>query len=239
MNGEVEIHRIPVGPFTNSFFVKGKRGGVLVDSGFPNQEKHLFQEIRRQGIRLCDIRLMVMTHGHADHVGSLHALKIQITAPVAVHQADRDLVRHGRVVIPPPITTRGRVLSLVLRAFSPLGRFKPFEPNVVIETDFPLETFGIRGTIIPTPGHTAGSMSVVLENGEALVGDLAVNTLPLGMGLGIPAIAEDVQQIYSSWDRLLSAGVTTIYPGHGKPFSAEKLRKKLWAHKRSAVMESD
>lgn len=82
-----------------------------------------------------------------------------------------------------------------------------------------LQEYGIPGKIIHTPGHTAGSVSVVLETGEAFVGDLAMNKFPLGLGPGLPIFAEDIQAVKESWKLLLEQGVEKVFPAHGKPFS--------------------
>ena len=70
-------------------------------------------------------------------------------------------------------------------------------------------------------------MSVILETGEAFVGDLAVNAFPMKIGLEIPALAENIQEIYVSWEKLLSAGATMIYPAHGTPFPVDHLERQL------------
>ena len=46
-------------------------------------------------------------------------------------------------------------------------------------------------------------------------------------GPGIPSLAENVREIHKSWEMPLSAGATMIYPGHGKPFHADCLKKTL------------
>lgn len=207
--------------------VKGDHRALLVDAGFPRHEKSFHRRLKEFGIRLTDIKLIVVTHGHADHVGSLQALKRGTGAPVAIHRREELLLRHGAVQIPPAITVWGRFLSLLFRSFSFLGRFEPVEPDIRIEDDFSLRKFGIPGRIILTPGHTGGSVSVILEAGEALVGDLAVNAFPLNFGLGIPAVGENLRKIYLSWEKILSAGATMIYPAHGRPFPADHLERKL------------
>jgi glyoxylase-like metal-dependent hydrolase (beta-lactamase superfamily II) len=156
-------------------------------------------------------------------VGSLWAIREQTGAPIAVHHADNHLLRTGTIVVPPAITAWGRVLFLILRCFSFLGRFEPVEPEITIEDRFALDEFGVSGCVISTPGHTAGSVSVVLKSGEALVGDLAVNVLPFEIGLGIPAVGESRQEIRMSWKKLIAAGATRIYPAHGRPFCGHRL----------------
>jgi glyoxylase-like metal-dependent hydrolase (beta-lactamase superfamily II) len=66
-----------------------------------------------------------------------------------------------------------------------------------------------------------------LDSGEAFVGDLAMNGLPLRLGAGLPRFAEDLGVVKKSWRLLLDRGAKWIYPGHGKLFKAEVLEKLL------------
>jgi glyoxylase-like metal-dependent hydrolase (beta-lactamase superfamily II) len=72
-----------------------------------------------------------------------------------------------------------------------------------------------------------GSVSVLLETGDAFVGDLAMSDFPLRFSPGLPVLAEDMQQVRESWKVLLDAGAKTVYPAHGKPFSADIIRRIL------------
>ena len=72
-----------------------------------------------------------------------------------------------------------------------------------------------------------GSVSVLLETGDAFVGDLAMNGLPMRIGPGLPIFAEDLQKVKESWQLLLDRGAKTVYPAHGKPFSADAIRRIL------------
>ena len=80
---------------------------------------------------------------------------------------------------------------------------------------------------VNTPGHSAGSVTVLLETGEAFVGDLAMNAFPLRLSPGLPILAEDPAAVVRSWEALLELGATTVYPAHGKPFSADVIREAL------------
>jgi len=81
--------------------------------------------------------------------------------------------------------------------------------------------------VFPTPGHSAGSVTVLLDTGEAFVGDMAMNGLPLRLGPGLPAFAVDLPGLKESWKSLLDRGVKTIYQSHGKPVSVEDMRKAI------------
>jgi hydroxyacylglutathione hydrolase len=81
--------------------------------------------------------------------------------------------------------------------------------------------------VIHTPGHSWGSVSVLLDNGEAFVGDLAMNMLPMRLKPGLPIFGDDVQIVKNSWQKRLDMGAKTVYPAHGKPFPEEILYEAL------------
>jgi len=90
-----------------------------------------------------------------------------------------------------------------------------------------LDVYGIPGKVIYTPGHSPGSVSVLLETGDVFVGDMAMNKFPLRFGPGMPIFAEDMAKLEKSWKLLLDAGAKTIYPAHGESFSVDVIRKAL------------
>jgi glyoxylase-like metal-dependent hydrolase (beta-lactamase superfamily II) len=100
-----------------------------------------------------------------------------------------------------------------------------FFPDTVLEERIiSLNAYGIPGVVIHTPGHTAGSVSVLLDDGRALIGDLAMNGLPsLSFRPRLPIVAQDLPQLARSWRLLCEAGATIVYPGHGAPFPAQSL----------------
>jgi glyoxylase-like metal-dependent hydrolase (beta-lactamase superfamily II) len=147
---------------------------------------------------------------------------------VAIHEKERQLLSEGSVILPPGANFFGKAASYVGERFmKPFLGFPPVEPEITISGDFSLESFGMPGKIIPTQGHTEGSLSVLMPTGEAFVGDLAANYLPFGLGPILPPFASNTPQLLASWKKLLSLGATLICPTHGKPFPAEILRRRL------------
>ena len=109
-----------------------------------------------------------------------------------------------------------------------IGPYPATDVDIVLgDGEFPLFEHGIPGKIVHTPGHSMGSVSGLLETGEAFVGDLAMNMFPLRFGPGLPILAEDMQKVRQSWKLLMGAGAKTIYPAHGEPFSVDVIRRAL------------
>ncbi|MGD8385681.1 MAG: MBL fold metallo-hydrolase, partial [Desulfobacteraceae bacterium] len=130
--------------------------------------------------------------------------------------------------MPPGVTKWGKILGAFLHHWSKKFVLEPIEADIVLEEeDFRLDEFGIEGSIVWTPGHSPGSISVVLDSGDAFIGDMAMNGLPLTLGPTLPIFAEDVSALKNSWRKLINRGVKTIYPAHGTPFHIEKLLKKV------------
>ncbi len=96
-----------------------------------------------------------------------------------------------------------------------------------VADELSLDEYGIAGRIVYTPGHTAGSISVLLDSGEAVVGDMAMNSLPMRLSPGLPVFAENLSQLMESWRMILKQGVATIYPSHGGPFPADVMHKAV------------
>jgi hydroxyacylglutathione hydrolase len=221
------VHKIRMG-FSNAYLVQGKADFVLVDAGHSNRARVFSQYLEKQGISPGQIKLIVITHVHFDHVGSLKQIKELCGCPVAIHEKEALLLRKGLLVLPPGTNLFAKTASCLGRKFATrLMTFEAVEPDILCAKDRSLESFGIYGRIISTPGHTDGSLSVLLATGEAFVGDLAANYLPFGLGPICPPFAVNVPELFKSWERLLSAGATKIFPAHGRPFPAELLSRRL------------
>jgi glyoxylase-like metal-dependent hydrolase (beta-lactamase superfamily II) len=207
----------------NVYLLKGEKS-VLIDAGVPGRKKSFLRGLEKAGVKPGEIELVIITHGHMDHIGIAKVI-VEITgAKIAIHQREREWLETGRSPIPPGTTVLGKVLSALGRRIHEIS-VEPVVADIVLGDDgFSLDEYGIPGKVVYTPGHTLGSVSVLLESGEAFVGDLAMSARFMRLKPGPPIFAEDLDMVMQSWRVLLESGARTIYPAHGKPFSANVFR---------------
>jgi len=223
---KISIHPVKLG-VDHCYIIQGD-GVIMIDGGSPNQVKGFMKAIERLSIKPEDIELMVLTHGHWDHIGSVKAIKDITGAKIALHQKEKDWLEKSLKPLPPGVTAWGKVFVKIMAVFMPLVHIPATDVDIVLEDEeFDLSKYGISGKIIHTPGHSPGSVSVLLETGDAFVGDLAMGEFPLRLSPGLPILAEDMQRVRESWELLVDARAKTIYPAHGKPFSVDIIRRTM------------
>jgi len=212
---------------TNCYFLKSDSSNVLIDSGYKGKTQIILDFLENNKILPKSIGLIVLTHAHYDHIGNALEIKKITGAKILLHKDDMPLLNSGITdsQSTKPLNIWGKILLSKIASID--TSFKYLKPDIIIDSDFDLSNYGINGRIIHTPGHSNGSISVILDSGEAFVGDLAMNGLPLRVGAGEPIFGENINEIYQSWIKLVENNVNTLYPGHGSPFNIIVIKRIL------------
>jgi hydroxyacylglutathione hydrolase len=206
-----------------SFIVKGSKA-VIVDTGYPGNANNIISHIRENSIKPEDVSLIVLTHGHIDHYGSAEELKKITGAPIAAHKADAEFLKRGINYIGTPARLSGRLLKFFYGGTDSV-QTKPLEVDIELDDELDLREFGIVGRVIHTPGHTEGSLSLILSTGEAIVGDLVMGGILFKKKPGYPLFVSNMSQLRESIERVLQLSPTIICASHGGPFSPAMLQK--------------
>ena len=222
----MEIIRLKLS-LSNAYLIKDRKI-ILVDTGSPREGIKILRGLARQGIEPKDFSLILHTHAHFDHAGSTLQLKHWIEVPTAVHTADEEMLARGRMNPLTPTGLEGRMITPFVN-----WPFPAVKADILIGEEISLKKFGVNGRVVFTPGHTAGSISVLLANGEAIVGDLM-----MGGNMGgalFPSkpnyhyYADDIAQVRKSIKKLIDLRVKKFYVGHGGPLNAEAVSKRFSA----------
>ena len=180
---------------TNTYYVKGDDVGVLVDTDWAGTLPAFFKEIKRQGISIDSIKYLLNTHYHPDHMG-IAAKLMELGVQLVVMDIQQEYIHFSDSIF-----EKDKRVN-----YSPIDLEKAIIFSCEKSRSF-LEQIGIAGEIIATPGHSDDSISLLLDEGIAIVGDL----YPLGA-----AQAFQDETINSSWKKILSYNVKKVFYGHAK-----------------------
>ena len=213
--------------FVNAYIVRGDRT-IIIDTGYPGLGEKILARMTEQGIKPGDVSLILITHGHNDHFGSAGFLKDKTGAPVAIHKNDADALR--KAVNPPlyPVGAVGRIMAAIAGMMK-TPNAQGLEPDILIEDEMDLAKFGIEGKVIPTPGHTAGCVTVLLAGGCALQGDMIFGGMLRKHTPRFPYFCQDKKQLLKSIQMILDKNPKIIYAGHGGPFTAGQVWRKFFS----------
>jgi glyoxylase-like metal-dependent hydrolase (beta-lactamase superfamily II) len=213
-------------PLVNVFLLRARQGWVLIDSGAPGDHSAILSAIARHGIAPNAISLILLTHGHVDHFGGAAALRAATGAAVAIHKADLPFLRAGRNPELAPTGFEGRLFRPFLPWSAP-----PLEPDLAFDDDFAPADYGLAAELIHTPGHSPGSVSLLLETGALIAGDLLRGGFlggRLWSGRPNPPFYLDNPIVHAkSLKRALAIPTHTIFVGHGGPIATEAARRLL------------
>jgi len=223
----MSLQIIPYQTSINTCYILKDKGAVMIDGAWSGETRSFSRFLKKQDLKPEEIQLIILSHGDFDHLGGAKELKEFTGAKIAIHEKDRENLEKGIFHWPEGVTAWGRVSRAMFKPIMKVkGAFPAVKADIVLDDEgLSLSEYGIPGKILYTPGHTFGSISVVLETGDAFVGCLAHNRAPFVLKPRLPIYAKDIELLKRSWKKVIDEGAKTIYPGHGKPFPVEKILK--------------
>lgn len=203
----LKIQRIKCGN-GNCYIVSNGENAILVDTC---REKY-----RDKILDACKpyrMRLLLLTHGHVDHVENAAYISKELDVPIAICELDKDLIKDNMLQPLYAKTLTGKlVLSLSEKAFHH-DKIPQFTSNIFLKEGDSLKDYGINAKIIALPGHTNGSIGIDLGKDGVIVGDALMNMFYPTVSM----LYHDYEKVIDSANRISSLGERVVYFGHGKP----------------------
>jgi glyoxylase-like metal-dependent hydrolase (beta-lactamase superfamily II) len=194
----------------NSYIVLESDGSLtLIDTGMSRDGRKILDYIQASlGKKPSDVRTVILTHSHVDHVRGAYAIKKASGAKIAIHALDADYLSGNK-----KMTSPKGLLGFLFRMMSPFLKFHPIEADKRLNDNDKIGTL----TIIHTPGHTPGSICIYEQSRRLIfVGD----TLGFRRGKveGAPKqFSVDMDEVQRSVEKISKIDFDVMLSGHGKP----------------------
>jgi glyoxylase-like metal-dependent hydrolase (beta-lactamase superfamily II) len=226
INSEDKVQPVRFG-HSNIYLIQTEGGHILVDAGMPDMEEELDAVFRESGVDPKRVQLIVATHGHLDHVGTIAYAQEATGGEILCHRSLAEYLAAGEAEPAVARNLLGRLLNF-LTGLQGSG-FSGAEPDILVDEEYDLAAYGISGKIIHTPGHSPGSVSVILDNGEALIGDLVRKEGSDRIGLGM--FYEDKNVLLDSLEKVAAFEPRIVYLSHGTHIDNRALKEAIEANR--------
>ncbi|MBX3000514.1 MAG: MBL fold metallo-hydrolase [Caldilineaceae bacterium] len=207
-----------IGSMVHCYLWQWQEGITLIDMGMPGNAEKILAAATQLGYEPQDVKRLIVTHADIDHVGSLKALKRATGAPIACHTVERTLLAHPERRTPAR-TPLGMVITplFALARLAPALRVEPILPDeLYVDGDKLPEGF----TLIHTPGHTPGHISLLHAEKRFLIAGDALHrrggVLAAPPSLFTPDMENAHRSIWKLWKKY-GEEYNTIVFGHGEP----------------------
>ncbi len=214
---------------SNVFLIVSGNVNILVDTSISLFHKSLLRKLKH--LKITKIDYLVLTHTHFDHAGNAQLIKEKFQSKIIVHQSERANIETGTNRIP---VAKNRFLNHVIKSnssiFTKEASYKPCDADITFDEEFRFSESDVKGYLLHTPGHSLGSISFILDDEIAVVGDAMFGFFKKSI---FPPFVEDIPEMVKSWGKLLQTGATLFFSGHGKFKTKTQVEKdyQIWSQK--------
>lgn len=219
-----EIYRVLNGR-VNSYLVCHSKGLVLVDCGLNRLSSKMLKNIGKVNPAGKSIDYIFLTHTHFDHCQNTLEISKKLKAKVIVNSFESYDLISGETTVPDGTMWFSKIILKLGNIFiNKTPKCSPVEPDLIINHNGTLfESESLK--VIHTPGHSSGSMCLIIDDEIALVGDALFGVFPKR---AFPPFADDEEELIESWGKLLKTDCSLFLPGHGSAVSRKTLEKEFF-----------
>lgn len=207
----------------NCYLLTGSEGSILADAGNPSDVSRIYGRVKDK-----NVRLILLTHGHPDHIGAASGLARLLHVPIAMSREDAILLEAPAVRKLQGHTFFGWILALTSNWSLRRKADIRFLPDIWLEDGQDLMEYGVEARIVSLPGHTKGSVGVLTGEKDFIVGDALFHIIRPTTAL----LYENREQMEKSAGIILQSGARFLYAGHGRPYDLTAIRNTIKTHEK-------
>lgn len=210
---------------SNAYLISYGGRNILVDTGTKPYYNRLLKNINSIiTYREC-IDMVVLTHTHFDHCQNASRLKRDKGSLILASSYESEYTKKGYTPIPKGIMPFSKFVSRIGEQFgSTFFSYPSFSVDIEVNDEYTLDCYELDIKIIATPGHSAGSISLIVDNEIALVGDAMFGVFNNSI---LPPFANNKMQMLESWQKLFETRCRLFLPGHGNIIDKEMLISEI------------
>lgn len=134
------------------YLITGSKGHILINTGLADSESIIVKNIQQLGFKLTDVKILLTTQAHFDHMGAMAVLKKRTKAKFFVNSGDAQVIRDGG--------------SSDYALGNGTPTYVPVSPDKLLQNNSVVSLGDIRLTLLSHPGHTKGSCSYLLNTSD-------------------------------------------------------------------------
>lgn len=209
-----------IGGRSNVFLVFYGTKKIMVDTSTKWNWNKLDKRLKLYAIN--EIDYLVLTHSHYDHAENARRIREKYHATVIVHKKESHFLLGKENIVPAGTNFFTRFLASFFGKWFFSLRKVTCPVDIVVDSTFSFHDFGFKAYLIHTPGHSEGSMSLIVDDEVAIVGDAMFGVFRWTV---FPPFANNPRQLVDSWVPLLNTNCQVFLPSHGNANTRDMVLK--------------
>lgn len=234
--GDGQIVRRVLTGRSNAFLVSNGENHVLIDTGHAIGYAQLQKNLARLRVPQEKLSACILTHAHYDHAENAQRIKAADATKLIIQQEETGYLSRGENPMIYGTTRFVRSLTNLLgKRVLARASYAPAIADRTFDESLDLSPFSVNAYALHTPGHSAGSASVIIAGEIALAGDALFGVF---RNSAFPPFADLPLVLIESWKKLLDTGCTLFLPAHGGTVTRDVLQREYEKYRKKALAHS-
>jgi len=206
---------------SNVYLITNGISCILIDNSVAKGWRFLNKKLDNLLLNDKKLSYLILTHAHFDHASNTAKLKAKYGCKVIIHRDEANYLSKGQTSLPKGTIFLTKWFDAFGEKAAKLVKYSPVDCDIVVDDVYEMSDF--NSYIMHTPGHTVGSVSIIVDNEIAIVGDAMFGVLKWSI---FPPFADNQKVMINSWKTLLDTGCMIFLPSHGTANNRELVQKQ-------------